>query len=62
MDSKIKEEITIRLTLNRFEAEWLKSLMQNPIGLSDTNPHEEENEQDHMMREAFWNALKKAGI
>ena len=44
----------VTLVLNEAEADWLKSLMQNPFnGLSPM----EESEEDRKMRLALWDAL-----
>jgi hypothetical protein len=54
MQTNTKITQTITLVLNEREAEWLKGLMQNPIGGMDP---QDEPEDDREMRRIFWEAL-----
>ena len=57
MKSKITStEITYHLELNEEDAHWLRTLMQNPIGVADGNPAHEDPV-DSMYRKMFWDAL-----
>ena len=47
--------IITTLKLNEQEREWLKSLVQTPIGIS----YEDEPLESRKMRQTFWNALDK---
>lgn len=51
MKSFVKTTTTVTLVLNPDEVEWLKALMQNPLGPS-------EQVDDRRMREKFWDALQ----
>ena len=52
METNIKKEIKIILTLNEKEAQWLKATMQNPF-----NGVEDESNETSEMRHKFFNAL-----
>ena len=55
MKATRKTITTIILELNEQEADWLASLVQNPIGVSPENEFPE----DIQMRSKIWNALIK---
>ena len=59
MKSKIVKNVEVRLCLDEDEAKWLKDLMQNPIGYGHD---EDEENNDKLMRELFWDALKDIDI
>ena len=46
------------LELEDFEVQWLRNIMQNPIGCS----YEEEFGGDREMRKKFWEALGSDGV
>jgi len=58
MKIETNKEISVTLQLTEFEARWLKSVVQNPIGVD----YEDELEQDSEMRKNFWYALDNAGV
>jgi hypothetical protein len=47
--------LTKTITLNETEADWLKSVMQNPVN-GDPDP-DNEDLHDKQMRMSFWDAL-----
>ena len=51
-----KKEITLKLTEK--EAQWLKALVQNPIGCTP----EDEGIDEKEIRNAFWMCLDKEGL
>lgn len=51
----METETTTILRLNEKEREWLKGVVQNPIGTT----YEEESLENNKMRQVFWNALDK---
>jgi len=51
---ELEVKTTIDISLNKDEARWLKSLVQNPINCV----LEKEDERDSRMRKRFWEALK----
>jgi len=53
---KVETVETITINMNVQEAQWLKSLMQNP--LRSINENSESTEQ-YIMRHKFFNALKE---
>ena len=53
MKSKIITKTTIILKLEENEANWLKGIVQNPIGCT----LEDEGEENKKMRMSFWEAL-----
>lgn len=55
MDISKTEKVTITISLNEKEAEWLKTLMQNPL-------YDEEDKRDQEMRKTFWDVLNSMGI
>ena len=55
MDMSKTEEVTITISLNEKEAEWLKTLMQNPL-------YDEEDKRDQEMRKTFWDVLNSMEI
>ena len=54
MESNIEIQKKIKLVLSESEAEWLKALVQNPIGVEDPRDEPDDNRK---MRHAFWEAL-----
>jgi len=48
-----QETVKIILELDEKEARWLKSIMQNPLGLTKS----EEREEDNKIRSLFWDTL-----
>jgi hypothetical protein len=54
MQTNVETTKTTTLVLNERETEWLKGLMQNPIGVRFP---QDEPEQDKEMRHVFWEAL-----
>ena len=54
MQTKTENVKIVTLVLNEQEAEWLKGLMQNPIGVMYP---QDEPKPDREMRRIFWEAL-----
>jgi hypothetical protein len=50
MEVETKREFTVTLKLSEREAQWLKSLMQNPLS-------DDESTDTAQMRQVFWDAL-----
>lgn len=50
---------TVKLTLDRNEAAWLKTVMQNPL---HNEAIEEENGMQRAYRKALYDALKEMGV
>lgn len=53
MKSLVTEETIVKLILNQSEAEWLKTVVQNPL----SGDIESESAKDFDMRKVFWHAL-----
>lgn len=51
---EIVQEVQIKLSLTAKEADWLKTIMQNPINIKFP---QDEDEKDKTMRELFFNSL-----
>lgn len=58
MKTTVDKKLEITLILNEEEAEWLKAVVQNPIGVS--YEFGDESEADGHMREKFFNAISRA--
>jgi hypothetical protein len=54
MESEITTETTVILKLTGLEANWLKEIVQNPIGGIDP---QNEHEFEKRIRKSFWDAL-----
>ena len=59
MQIKTTQKIEITITMNEFEARWLKGIMQNPF--YGQNPSDEQ-ETDKKNREMFWHTLNENEI
>ena len=55
-EMKTIKHVTLQLTEE--EAQWLKSIVQNPINIDP----EKEDEYNSEMRHKFWVALKSCGV
>jgi len=55
MKSTMKQTTEVTLIMNAREANWLRSIMQNPIA----QKHDRELPEDAEMRKHFWNQLVK---
>lgn len=55
MESTIEKKITVTLILTEKEAEWLKAVVQNPLGCSS----QEESFAEKEIRQSFFNELSK---
>lgn len=53
MQVNLTTSISYTLILNADEAQWLKNVVQNPIGVE----YEDELEEHRKIRQAFWDAL-----
>jgi hypothetical protein len=55
---RIETEVALQLILTMREAQWLKGLMQNPIGSTLAD----ELAVDTEIRSAFWEELERQGV